>query len=59
MEVKTVKYKELLTQCKQNPCWLASSEQKDKIAQAKYMEWMDKIDKEHIKKATQNKDRKI
>ncbi len=53
-----MKYKELLNQCKHQPGWLASSDEKNKLAQAKYVEWVGKLDQEHKKdRATQNKGR--
>ncbi len=39
-------YKELLNKCKQQPGWLASGEQKQKVAYAKYIDWVKKQDSE-------------
>lgn len=48
----TVNYRDLLNRCKQQPGWLASSDEKKKLAQAKYVEWVENMDREHKKNKT-------
>lgn len=45
-------YRDLLNRCKQQPGWLASSDEKKKLAQAKYVEWVENMDREHKKNKT-------